>query len=347
MPVIHVENWPQPIEAGRLRILEAALDAGVPYPHGCGSGECGGCKSELLAGEVTLDAYSRDALSDAERARGVILACRARLKSDVTVRWLSAVQPLPMVMLNARVQEIEAVAHDVVVLKLVLPQGVAFAFRPGQYAKLRMGKLPTRSFSMANQPGDGRLEFHIRVLPDGMVSGFIAEQLQVGQTVEVRGPFGDAHWEDQPGHAAEPLLLLAGGTGLAPMVSVLDAALRSGVPGRSIHLYHGVRGVRDLYARAHLTARAQRQGFRFVPVFSGEGVAAERSGMLHEAMAEDFSNLAATRIFVAGPPPMVDAVKAQAMRLGAQPSRIRADGFYAAVPEKKSLWERVTAWGDL
>jgi CDP-4-dehydro-6-deoxyglucose reductase/ferredoxin-NAD(P)+ reductase (naphthalene dioxygenase ferredoxin-specific) len=347
MSVIHVQGWPRPIEAGRLRILEAALDAGVPYPHGCGTGECGGCKSQLISGEVTLDAYSRDALSDDERARGVILACRARLKSDVTVQWLSAAKPPPMVKLQARVQEILRASHDVVVLKLVLPQGADFDFRPGQYAKLRMGKLPARSFSMANQPGEGQLEFHIRVLPDGMVSGYIAEQLELGQSVEVRGPFGDAHWEDQSAQADDRLLLLAGGTGLAPMVSVLDAALRSGVPGRSIHLYHGVRAARDLYARTHLTARAQRQGFRFVPVYSHEDVVAARSGMLHEAMAQDFRNLAATRIFVAGPPPMVDAVKAQAVRLGAEPGRIRADGFYAAEPEKKSLWERVTAWGDL
>lgn len=347
MALIYLKDWPQPIEAGRLRILEAALDAGVPYPHGCGSGECGSCKSRLIAGEVTLDAYSRDALSDAERASGVILACRARLKSDVTVQWLSATAPLPMVKLQARVQEIEHVSHDVVVLKLMLPQGTAFAFRPGQYAKLRMGRLPARSFSMANQPGEGLLEFHIRVLPDGMVSGYIAEQLQRGQSVEVRGPFGDAVWEDQPAHGEEPLLLLAGGTGLAPMVSVLDAALRSGVAGRQIHLYHGVRAERDLYARDHLQVRAQRQGFRFVPVFSDDLVRAARTGMLHEALAQDFASLAAARIFVAGPPPMVDAVKAQALELGAAPAHIRADGFYAAVPEKNSLWERVTAWGDL
>lgn len=347
MSLIHVKDWPQPIEAGRLRILEAALDAGVPYPHGCGTGECGGCKSQLLSGEVTLDAYSRDALSDAERARGVILACRARLKTDVSVQWLAAAAPLPMVKLQARVQEIERVSHDVVVLKLVLPSGTPFVFRPGQYAKLRMGKVPARSFSMANQPGDGTLEFHIRVLPDGIVSSYVAEQLKPGHSVEVRGPFGDAVWEDQPARNTEPLLLLAGGTGLAPMVSVLDAALKSGVAGRQIHLYHGVRAERDLYAREHLKARAQRQGFRFVPVFSDQAVQAERSGMLHEAVAQDFQNLANTRIFVAGPPPMVDAVKARALQLGAAAASIRADGFYAAAPEKKSLWERVTAWGDL
>jgi NAD(P)H-flavin reductase/ferredoxin len=347
MALIHIQQWPQPIEAGRLRILEAALDAGVPYPHGCGSGECGSCKSLLISGDVTLDRYSPEALSEDERAKGIILACRARLAGDVTVKWLSNAHPLPMVKLNARVAEVGRVAHDVVVLTLSLPQGAALDFRPGQYAKLRVGKLPARSFSMANQPGQGRLEFHVRVLPKGLMSGFIAQQLKAGDSVEVRGPFGDACWEE---HLAQqmrgPLLLLAGGTGLAPIMSVLDAALRQGVPGQEIHLYHGVRGERDLYAGAQLHARARARGFRFVAVYSDDP-GTGRSGMLHEAVAEDFSSLATARIHVAGPPPMVDAVKKLALQRGASADHIRCDAFYPAEPEKKRLWERITAWGDL
>ncbi len=347
MPLIHIKQWPVPIEAGRLRILEAALDAGVPYPHGCGTGECGSCKSVLVSGKVTMDAHSPDALSDAERASGLILACRARLVTDVSVRWLSAQQPLPMLKLNVPVAELRRVAHDVVVLALSLPPGPAFEFRPGQYVKLRMGKLPARSFSMANQPGQGRLEFHIRVLADGVVSGFIADKLRVGDLVEVRGPFGDAHWDEQLAEPDEPLLLLAGGTGLAPIVSVLDAALRHGLPPASVHLYHGVRSERDLYAGAQLRERARRDGFRFEPVFSDAAPGPGRRGFLHDAIAADFGSLGAACIHVAGPPPMVEAVKALALSRGARAGSIRADAFHAAEPQKKSLWERVTAWGDL
>lgn len=347
MAQIHIKQWPVPIEAGRLRILEAALDAGVPYPHGCGSGECGSCKSVLLSGNVTMDRYSPDALTDAEREKGLILACRARVVSDVSVRWLSAHKPLPMLKVNTRVAKVRQLAHDVVALTLSLPAGTGFDFRPGQYAKLRTGKLPARSYSMANQPGQGVLEFHIRVLPDGVLSEFIATELEVGDIVEVRGPFGDAHWDEQLAQADEPLLLLAGGTGLAPIVSVLDAALRHGVPGRRIHLYHGVRAERDLYAGAQLAARARAEGFRFVPVYSEVAAAAGRNGLLHLAVAEDFSNLAEACIHVAGPPPMVNAVTALALARGAGASSIRADAFHPAEPQKKSLWERVTAWGDL
>ena len=233
MALISIAQWPQPIEAGRLRVLEAALDAGVPFPHGCGSGECGTCKCQLLSGKVTLDKYSPDALSDAERDAGMILACRARVVSDVSLRWLStAAPPLPMVKVKARVSHVGRIAHDVVVLTLTLPGNVSFSFRPGQFAKLRFGKLPTRSYSMANQPGERQLEFHIRMVPGGMVSQHIASALMVGDPVEVRGPFGDAYWDGAESAKEGPLLLLAGGTGLAPILSVLDAmACR---PGRFI-----------------------------------------------------------------------------------------------------------------
>jgi naphthalene 1,2-dioxygenase ferredoxin reductase component len=294
-----------------------------------------------------MDSYSPDALSDAERERGLILACRARVVSDCSVRWLSANQPMPMLKINARVAEVKQVAHDVVVLTLSLVPGTGFDFRPGQYAKLRMGKLPARSYSMANLPGQGRLEFHIRVLPDGVLSSFIATGLRAGDSVEVRGPFGDAHWDEQGVEADESLLLLAGGTGLAPIVSVLDAALRHGVPGRRIHLYHGVRAERDLYAGAQLSARARAEGFSFVPVYSEGPAGAGRTGLLHEAVAKDFGGLATACIHVAGPPPMVNAVTAMALARGASAGSIRADAFHAAEPQKKSLWERVTAWGDL
>jgi naphthalene 1,2-dioxygenase ferredoxin reductase component len=347
MGLIHIQQWPRPIEAGRLRILEAALDAGVPYPHGCGSGECGSCKSQLLAGDVTLDRYSPDALSEAERGRGIILACRARVSGDVSVRWLSAAKPLPMVKLNTRVLEVERLAHDVLRLSLALPPGGALDFRPGQYAKLRMGKLPARSFSMANQPGHDRLEFHVRVLHRGLVSGHMANELDPGDSVELRGPFGDACWDREAAQACEPLLLLAGGTGLAPILSVLDAALRDGVPPGRIHLYHGVRSERDLYLGVPLAERAHALGFRFVPVYSDVGGGGGRSGLLHEAVAEDFDSLDGAFIHVAGPPVMVAAVQELAARRGAAADRVRADAFFPAVAEKRGLWERITAFGDL
>lgn len=348
MPQIHITQWPQPIEAGRQRVLEAALDAGVPFPHGCGTGECGSCKCKLLAGKVEMDRYSPGALSDEERDQGLFLACRARVLTDVRLSWLStATLPQPMVKFVARVFRVAPVAHDVYVVTLAAPPGQAFQFHPGQFAKLRFGKLPARKYSMASQPGQDLLEFHIRIVPDGMVSQHVATRLREGDPVEVRGPFGDAYWEGLEETVHGPLLLLAGGTGLAPILSVLDAALKDGMPPEQIHLYHGVRTERDLYAEARLSERAQTYGFRFTPVYSEGGRGSARQGFLHEAVEEDFHNLSQARIYVAGPPPMVDAVKATAAQRGADPARVRADAFHASEPEKKSLWARLTGWGDL
>jgi CDP-4-dehydro-6-deoxyglucose reductase/ferredoxin-NAD(P)+ reductase (naphthalene dioxygenase ferredoxin-specific) len=344
MALIHIAEWPQPIEAGRLRILEAALDSGVPFPHGCGSGECGSCKSRLIDGEVSCDRYSPDALSDEERAAGLILACRSRPVTDVTVKWLSTAAALPMVKLDTNVVHIERASRDVVVLTLGLRDGQRFDFRAGQFAKLRFGKLPARSYSMASQPGQGPLVFHIRILPDGKVSGPVGRDLRAGDPVEVRGPFGEAYWD---GVKSTRLMLLAGGTGMAPILSVLDAALRGGQPTRGIQVYHGVRTEADLYASDLLHQRANEHGIRFVPVFAEGKPASGRSGHLHEALARDVTDFADTCIHVAGPPPMVDAVMDLAVNRGAAPERIRADAFYPAVPEKRSLWERISAWGSL
>jgi naphthalene 1,2-dioxygenase ferredoxin reductase component len=220
-----------------------------------------------------------------------------------------------------------------------------FNFRPGQFAKLSFGRLPPRSYSMATQPRQRRLEFHIRVLPNGLISGHVANSLRRGDTVTVHGPFGDACWDAPP--SDEPLLLLAGGTGLAPMLSVLDAALADGQAPSRIHLYHGVRGEGDLYAGGPLRLLAARKGFRFVPVYAQPEDAGLRAMHLHQAVAEDFASLRDTRVYVCGPPPMVDAVKALALELGAAPERIRADPFFAAVAPKRSLWQRITGAAPL
>jgi naphthalene 1,2-dioxygenase ferredoxin reductase component len=349
MAYIHIEQWPQPIEAGRLRILEAALDAGVPYPHGCGTGECGGCKTQLISGQVQLDACSPEALSEQERIAGVILACRARVQSDVQVRWLSNVAAsLPVRKINAQVHERQALAHDVIGLRLALPKDEVMQFHPGQFAKLRVAKhLPARSYSMANQPGEPYLEFHVRVVPDGAVSAYVADELRLGDIVQIRGPFGDAHWQAPTLVQDRPLILIAGGTGMAPMLSVLDAAIAHGVDAQQIHVYHGVRGARDLYAGSYLRNRMDSYLFRFVPVYSHEQVAHAEHGLVHEIFSKDFHDLQHAQIYTAGPPPMVDAVVKAATLRGASADQIRADAFYASEPEKQSLWGRITGWSGL
>ncbi len=340
MTLIHICDRQEPIDAGRRHILEAALNAGIPFPHGCSSGECGSCKCELLEGEVRSDDYSPDALTTEECARGLILACRARPLGDVRIRCLDASALVPVVKIDARVSGIDRVSHDVVIVTLKIPDSMSFQFRPGQFARLRFGKLAARSYSMANSSGQDHLLFHIRILPEGSVSQHVAAGLKPGDIVEVQGPFGDAYWL---GPTEGPLLLLAGGTGLAPILSVLGAALGDGQAPELIHLYHGVRTQADLYAGDWLWRHSREHKFRFVPVYS-QGVDPQLRRMHpHDALAEDFDTLDSASIHVSGPPPMVEAVKTLAINRGAAAERIRADAFFAAAPEKTSLWQRLTS----
>jgi naphthalene 1,2-dioxygenase ferredoxin reductase component len=350
MPNINIQQWHQPIEAKKAYILESALKAGVPFPHSCGVGECGSCKAHLISGDVVHDAYSADALTPEEHGNGMILACRARAINDVCIRWASdKALPLPIAKLQAKVLHIEYIAHDVMVLRMGIiknrVQAKIFHFYPGQFAKLFFGQLPARSYSMASQPEDEVVEFHIRQVPGGVVSDYVAHTLRVGDTVGVQGPFGDAYWHTSaaPTHQG-PLLLLAGGTGMAPILSVLDAALKAGTPAEQIHVYHGVRGERDLYSHRHLAQRIKEHPFCFTPVYSKEKVAQSPQGFLHDVVGQDFADLQHARIFVAGPPPMVDAVVGLATERGTPRHQIRADAFYAAQPAKLGLWKRAISW---
>lgn len=330
MPTIKLQQWPAPIRTTRGSILDAALAAGVPYPHNCRSGECGSCKSRLLSGDVLMDGCAPEALNADERAAGLILACRARPRGDVEVAWLNGdgdevVSPVRR--MDARVVHIENATHDITRLRLAI-RGAAPAFAPGQYAQLTFGDCPARSYSMANRPGDETLEFHIRHVPEGVASTYVAEQLQPGERVSIEGPFGTAFLREP---ITSPLVLIAGGSGLAPMKSILLSALEQR-RGHRIRLYHGVREERDLYDTEILEELcARHDGLTYVPVLSAASDhAACRTGFVHDAVARDFASLADHEVYMAGPPPMVNAATEMAVALGAERARIRADAFFSA-----------------
>lgn len=309
-------------------ILEAALSAGVDYPFGCQSGNCGACKSRLLAGEVEMSDYSEYALTDDERAQGQILACSSVPVADCDVAWLDLEETVQHATqtLDCTVVAVERATHDTVILRLQVPDGGSLAFSAGQYASLRLPRQPPRDFSMASEPYGGILEFHIRAIEDGQVSQFAQSNVQVGDTVALSGPMGVAFLREL--HTG-PILAVAGGSGLAPIKSIVETALAK-VMAQPITLYFGVRAERDLYLVAHFEALAARHAnFSFIPVLSEEtGPTTRRTGMLANAIGEDLASMDGCKIYTAGPPPMVDAVRALAERLGGRPEDLHADPFY-------------------
>lgn len=337
MAEIRIAQWPEPVPAKRGTILDAALKAGVPFPHACRAGDCGQCKCRLTHGMVEHDPYAPAALHEEERAQGMILACRARPQGDVAVAWLADATPAKRLRVAAgTLVGLEAATHDIQKVRVRL-DGEPLDFLPGQFARLTFSGQPARAYSMAGLPGSEELEFHIRRVPGGRVSGFVAESLKAGDRVRLEGPSGEAHLrpDGQP-----TTVLVAGGSGLAPGLSILRSLMAKGAPG-PIHLYHGVRDERDLYEREWLEALAAAGKIAYTPVLSQPGAPTDlATGFVHQAVGRDFASLAAAEIYVCGPPPMVEAVQKLARERGAAAEQVHADAFHAAPPEPVGMVER-------
>jgi CDP-4-dehydro-6-deoxyglucose reductase/ferredoxin-NAD(P)+ reductase (naphthalene dioxygenase ferredoxin-specific) len=333
--IVRQHDTPVAVSEGET-ILEAALQQGVPYPHGCRSGNCGACKSRLESGEVDLAAYSDFALSEEERAQGLILACRAMPWSDAVVSWLDSDEVVlhPERRLTCRVVGLEAMTHDTMGVRLAIESGGPFTFSAGQYASLRFGDLPSRDYSMANRPDESVLEFHVRRMGPGSVSAHVTERLRVGDVVTVQGPLGTSYLRDK--HTG-PIVAVAGGSGLAPIKSIINTALHQG-RRQPMRLYFGARDERDIYLEDHFRAlSAHHANFRFIPVLSApSGPTARRGGLVHEAAAADLADLDGAKAYLAGPPPMVEAATALLLERGVRRGDIHADAFYTEA-EKQAL----------
>jgi naphthalene 1,2-dioxygenase ferredoxin reductase component len=328
------------VEIGQT-ILEAALQAGVAFPHGCRSGNCGACKSRLETGEVELTPYSEYALSAAERREGLILACRAVPWSDVGLAWLDADETIahPLRRLTCRVAALDDATHDIKRVRLAIEAGGPFTFSAGQYAAVTFAGQAPRDYSMANRPDETALEFHIRRTSGGAASIHAATVLRVGDTVTVEGPYGGSWLRDR--HTG-PILAIAGGSGLAPIKSIVESALAAGM-AQPIELYLGVRAERDLYLEDHFrTLAARHANLRFVPVLSQpDGGTTRRQGFVHEEAAADHADLDGTKAYLAGPPVMVEAATALLLARGMRREDIHADAFYTEA-EKAALLAKET-----
>jgi naphthalene 1,2-dioxygenase ferredoxin reductase component len=318
---------PVPVEAGDT-ILASLIRAGVAFPFSCQAGNCGTCKCELLSGDVLELEYSEHALSAEERAKGVILACRTQVWDDTVVRRLDTEELVlhPSRVMRCRVVGLENLTHDIKGLRLAIEAGGPIAFSAGQYAQLEFGPGLSRHYSMANTPGEPELVFHIRHMPGGRTSSHVAERLRVGDKVKVSGPLGVSYLRDQ--HDG-PVLLIGGGSGLAPMQSILETLLGRGYDA-PVTLYFGVRSERDLYHEARLKGlAAEHRNFKYHIVLSEQkGEKGRRYGLVHEAVAAELKDGDGLMAYLAGPPVMVEAASALLAERGLAPRQIHADAFY-------------------
>jgi CDP-4-dehydro-6-deoxyglucose reductase len=298
-------------------VLTAALRQHLNLPHSCKGGTCGTCRVRVLRGAVEY-AHGRPAgIDSAEVVAGYALICQARAKQDLVIetREIRHVTDVEIRELPARVERMARLAPDVMGLWLRLPAIEPFAWQAGQYVDVMLPGERRRSFSIANPPHDSAfLELHVRRAPGGAFSEQVFGSMMPGSLLRIEGPLGQFVYRP----ADRPLLAIGGGTGYAPLKAMIREVLESGAR-REIVLYWGGRTPEDLYEDAWLRDLAAKH-----PRFHYTGVT---GGLVHEAVLRGVAGLAGFDIYAAGPPAMIDAVRAELPRQGADPARIYFDSF--------------------
>lgn len=313
-------------------ILQAGLRHRLTLPYGCQSGSCASCRARLLRGEVRYR-FDPPGLSAAEIDAGYILMCLAQPASDLLLQIdqpLDA-QALRPQQLPCRVQAKRWLAHDVLGLTLKLPRrnpgDPAFRYLPGQYIDLLLDDGRRRSFSIANAANGETLDLHVRVTPEGRFANWAAHEMPERAILRFEGPLGAFYLRE----SSRPILMVAGGTGIAPIHAMLESLLRSPGPQRPVHLYWGVRACADLYLHETLSAwAAQHADFHYVPVLSAPAAsdAAElERGWVHEAVLRRHADLSGFDAYLSGPPPMVRAAKTAFAAIGLAPEHLHYDSF--------------------
>jgi CDP-4-dehydro-6-deoxyglucose reductase len=320
--------------AAEQPVLEAALAAGLNLPHSCKSGHCSSCRARLLSGEIRYPDGRPLGLSLDEERSGHVLLCQARALSDLVVeaRLIARVADVEIKTLPCRIARLTPLAADVMQVMLRLPAVERLRFHPGQYLDVLLPDGRRRSFSIASPPHDSELlELHVRRVAGGgfserLFGAAAAAPLATGSLLRIEGPIGQFSYRE----GTRPVLMIAGGTGFAPLKSMLRHVLETGIR-RDISLYWGARHARDVYEESRVLEWLQRYPqLKFTAVLS-EADAAEaahwRRGWVHEAVLADHPDLTRFEVYAAGPPAMIEAIRAGFPGHGLPPAQLYFDSF--------------------
>ena len=319
--------------ANEATILEAGLDAGFTLPYGCKDGACGTCKGRVLSGRVDLGAAQEGALPAAERAAGMALFCCARPLSDlcIEVREIDAARDIPVKKLPCRVHQLTRLADDVMMIRLKLPANERLQFLAGQYIEFLLKDGQRRAFSLANAPHDDAfLEIHVRRIPGGNFTEHVFTQMKEKDILRIEGPLGSFFLRE---NSNKPIILLAGGTGIAPIKGLVEHALHIGIQ-RPMQLYYGAKDRAGLYLGGLVEQwAAAHPHITYIPVLS-EPAATDawtgRTGLVHEAVLADHcdnGDLSAWQVYACGAPVMCEVAKRDFTARGLPPDEFFADVF--------------------
>lgn len=309
-------------------VADAAYRLGINIPLDCRDGACGTCKCRVESGAYDGGSYIDDALTEEEAASGLALACQARPRTDLVVAI-----PAASTAYKIRPQSFETVLRGVerlseTSLAFTLDQPMGLAFLPGQYVNLRVaGTEQRRSYSFSSAPGADALSFLVRDIPGGLMSSWL-RAAQPGTAMDFTGPAGSFYLRD----VTRPVLLLAGGTGLAPFLSMLGRLADAGC-NQPVRLVYGVTNDADLVGLAELEAYAARlPGFSYVTTVAAEDSAHPRRGYVTAHVDPAWLNGGDVDVYLCGPPPMVDAVRAWLAAQGVTPAAFHTEKFSPSGP---------------
>lgn len=321
---IHETGESFAVERGET-LLQGALRANVRLPHECQLGGCGTCRLKVVEGAVAYDEPPMG-LEPEDEAAGYALACQALPRGDLVISNVSAdeacVEPRTH---SATVRKVGPLSRDVVHLQLEVPHVDALDYRPGQYLKLLSEDGLARSFSMASTPSAGLVDLHVRRIPGGAFTDGTLARLRPGDTLRVELPHGNFFYRAKD---YRPLLMVATGTGIAPIKSILES-LMDDPDCPPVSLYWGMRTTDDLYLHDHIPAWGERlYDFQYVPVLSRADAAWRgRRGYVHHAAAQDLGDLSEHAVYLCGSPEMIRDAKRTFVERGADPDYLYADAF--------------------
>lgn len=315
-------------------VLAAAIRQGVGLPYGCKDGACGSCKSRLLGGRVIHGAHQLKALSPAEEEAGFVLTCCATPQTDLVIESREVVGGgmFPVKKMPCRVTSIDKPAPDVAVLRLQLPANDRLQYHAGQYVEFILRDGSRRSYSMANaphtqeqQPG---IELHIRHMPGGKFTDHVFGTMKEKEILRLEGPFGSFFLRED---SDKPIVLLASGTGFAPIKAIIEHMEHKGIRRPAV-LYWGCRSRADLYLHEWAEQAAQRlPNLRYVPVLSEpkpDDRWSGRTGFVHQAVMEDLPDLSGYQVYACGAPVMVESAQRDFVaKCQLPPEEFYADSF--------------------
>jgi len=313
---------------GEDTVLGAAIRAGIGLPYGCKNGACGSCKGKVVEGSFHHKPHQQRALSEQEKLQGYALFCCAVPEGDLVIeaREVGGSSEYPVRKMPTRVQSIQRAALDVAILTLQLPANEALAYRAGQYIEFMLKDGKRRAYSIAVAPSfSGPLELHVRHLPGGLFTDHVFGAMKERDILRFEGPLGTFFLRED---SAKPIVLLASGTGFAPVKALVEHMIHL-QSERPVTLYWGGRRPQDLYMQALCEQWARElPWFSYVPVVSdaqGEDNWTGRTGWVHAAVMQDIPDLSGHQVYACGAPAMVDSARSDYVARCGLP----ADEFYA------------------